>query len=196
MSYKTDAFRTEIDFIRNQNLIKLTEMLVDNIPDYVFKLPASSTGKYHPSYAKGEQGLLRHIKASVRIAQSLMGLEMYANITNCHDYIIMALILHDSLKYGPLKVDGTCSEHTENNHAFLTYNWLMSLIENFEFKPYEDIIKYVAFLILTHMGQWNVDNFTGQMFAPKPQTQEQMFVHLCDYLASRSFLEFDFTKKI
>lgn len=196
MIFKTEVFQKELNFIHNDVLRKLTEMLIDEIPDYIFSVPSSSTGKYHPDYANGEGGLVRHIKASVRIAESLLGLEMYSNINQYHDYIIMALLLHDSIKYGNVDEEGKHSEYTAVNHSLLTYNWLMSLIDKFEFKPYENVIKYVAFLILTHMGQWNMDNFTGQAFAPKPQTQEQMFVHLCDYLASRRFIEINFDKEI
>ena len=196
MTFKAETFSKEITYIHNNILRNLTEMLIEEIPDYVFKVSSSSSRKYHPDYANGDGGLVRHIKATVRIAESLMSLEMYSNINQYHDYIIMALLLHDSQKYGRVDENGKLSAHTLANHAFLTYNWLMSLIDKFEFKPYENVIKYVAFLILTHMGQWNTDNFTGQAFAPKPQTQEQMFVHLCDYLASRRFIEINFDKEI
>ena len=196
MTIKTETFETELKFIKNETLKKLAEMLLEETPDYMYKVPASSTGKYHPSYGNGEGGLVKHIKASVRIAQELLNLEMYSAIAQYHDYIIIALLLHDALKYGQVNEKGEHSEYSCNNHAKLSTEWLLSLIQKFEFKPYENDIKYIAFLVLTHMGQWNTDFYTGVTFAPKPQTQEQMFVHLCDYLASRKCLEFNFDAEI
>jgi hypothetical protein len=35
------------------------------------------------------------------------------------------------------------------------------------------------------MGEWNTDYKTKQEIMPKPQTDMEMFVHECDYLASR-----------
>ena len=192
MSYKTDTFDIEINLIKNDNLRELSGLLLEETPDYMFKVASSSTGKYHPSYSNCEGGLIKHIKAGVRIAHDLLKLEMYSTIALYHDYILIALLLHDALKYGEVNEKGEHSEYTLSNHAVLSSNWLLSLLQKFEFKPYEKEIKYIAYLISTHMGQWNTDTHTGVVFAPKPQTQEQMFVHLCDYLASRKFLEFNF----
>ena len=50
---KYKVFTKEISYIKNlkykENAMKLIELL----PDYFFEIPASSTGKYHPSYALG-----------------------------------------------------------------------------------------------------------------------------------------------
>ena len=46
--------------------------LIDSLPDYFFEVAAASTGKYHPKYAQGEGGLVRHTKAAVKIAYELL----------------------------------------------------------------------------------------------------------------------------
>ena len=48
----------------------------------------------------------------------------------------------------------------------------------------------IAMCIETHSGQWNMDR-DGNVIAEKPKTKLQEFVHLCDYIASRNYLEFD-----
>ena len=40
--------------------------------------------------------------------------------------------------------------------------------------------------------QWNKDNYTNKEILPKPVTKLQRFVHMCDYLASRKFLDVQF----
>jgi hypothetical protein len=42
------------------------------------------------------------------------------------------------------------------------------------------------------MGQWNYDYKSKKAVLPKPKTGKQFFVHMCDYLASRKFLEVNF----
>ena len=41
------------------------------------------------------------------------------------------------------------------------------------------------------MGQWNTDRYKNEIM-PKPKKSIESFVHLCDYLASRKYLLFDF----
>ena len=42
------------------------------------------------------------------------------------------------------------------------------------------------------MGQWNYDSYKQKEVLPKPKTAEQRFVHMCDYLASRKFIDVKF----
>lgn len=192
MTYKSEIFKTELDFIKNDKMKEVATELVEMLPDYTFEIPASASGKYHPSYTSGKGGLIRHTQAAVRIAKELLRLEMYSSINQYHDYIIMALIFHDGWKRGLPNNDGTFSEYMQSDHSKVCCNWLYALAETEHFKDVGDYLKYVGYLVLTHMGQWNLNYSTGEIFAPKPQTQEQMFVHLCDYLASRKCLEMNF----
>ena len=51
----------------------------------------------------------------------------------------------------------------------------------------DEDIEYVTRLISSHMGPWTKDK-TGNEVLPKPETKEELLVHLCDYIASRNFL--------
>ena len=57
---KIEIFKNEINKISDERLRKNLEIIIDNLPDYFFSIPASSTGKYHPSFTLGESGLVRH----------------------------------------------------------------------------------------------------------------------------------------
>ena len=161
-------FTEEVNLIKDENLRKLTIGMLSTIPEYFYRIPASSSGKYHPQYALGEGGLARHTKAAVKIAESLLSLEQYKELP--HDKIIMALIMHDTFKQGILE-----SGHTVSEHPLLA----ASFVEHFN-DEYHDTLYLVAKLIKSHMGEW---------YEPKPVTEAEKFVHLCDYLASRKFLE-------
>ena len=41
------------------------------------------------------------------------------------------------------------------------------------------------------MGPWNTD-YSGTEILPKPHSKCQNFVHMCDYLASRKYLDMKF----
>ena len=45
----------------------------------------------------------------------------------------------------------------------------------------------------TENAEGTTDYKTGAVLMPKPTTKAQNFVHLCDYLASRKCLEFNFS---
>ena len=187
--WKIDAFEPELSYVSDEYK-NLAKWLIAQLPDYFFVVPASSTGKYHPAYTNGKGGLLRHTKAAVRIAIELMRLEMYQYFQAEKDRILIALMVHDGWKHGPQTEDGSYRQYTDQSHSKICFNWLVGL-SNSCYSISEDLLR-IADLVLTHMGQWNINGHTGEIFAPKPQTQAQCFVHLCDYLASRKCLEVNF----
>lgn len=100
MSIKSETFRTELDTITNSNIRQFCIDMLEDAPDYFFTVPASSTGKYHPKFAQGEQGLIRHTKALVGIANDLLALEQFDFDNDTKDMIRVAGILHDAKKHG------------------------------------------------------------------------------------------------
>lgn len=168
---KSDVFNLEIWEIYDKDLRNLARNLLEGLPDYFYHIPASSSGKYHPTYALGEGGLVRHTQAAVKIALSLLELEQYKNINR--DYSLIALLVHDGFKQG---LDE--SNTTVKDHSWLAANF----VRTFDY-PNKIQLGEIASMIESHMGQWNYG------ILPKPQTEAQKFIHLCDYLASRKFLE-------
>ena len=59
---KKELFIDEINYLKNDDIKKSVAILIEMLPDYFFHEAASSTGKYHPKYALGDGGLLRHTK--------------------------------------------------------------------------------------------------------------------------------------
>ena len=178
---KQEYFLKELLFIEDDKVREETMNLIGQLPDYFFEVAASSTGKYHPDYALGEGGLVRHTKAAVRIANDLLRLEMFRGLSKIKDVIIAALLLHDGWKHG-----AEYSQWARADHPIVAAEKIKELSAD------KEIGSQIADLILTHMGQWNTDWKTDKEIMPKPSSKAQSFVHLCDYLASRKFLEFNF----
>lgn len=175
------VFEAQLNLIKNDKLRNLIDFCLSKVPAYFYEMPASTSGKYHPAYALGDGGLVRHTKAAVKIADCLLSLEMYAPLAQSKDEIIAALILHDSVKKGK---DG--SQWTIVEHPLFAADLLIGAAREYK---YDDInqVERIASMIRSHMGQWNT-NRDGAEVLPKPETKEQKFVHQCDYLASKKFI--------
>lgn len=190
-------FKTEVDTIGYKPLKLFTKWCLEQLPDYFYEVAASSSGKYHPAYTQGDGGLVRHTQAAVRIANELFKNDTVQNFDDLEkDIIRVSLLLHDGVKHG---VDG--SAHTVATHP-------LEVVEYLEDRYFEvpeeslpdevieimevDIWYQITECIKSHMGQWNTEYKTKEEILPKPETDMQRFVHLCDYLASRKMVEVNF----
>ena len=185
---KIETFRFELDYIQDADIKNFTEQMLARLPDYFFEVAASSTGKYHPSYALGSQGLVRHTKAAARIAIELFRCEAVTGhfSDDTKDIILSALILHDGCKHGIEKQKYTVAEHPLEVVAFCKQQDDVTELLS------KDLFEKIMDGIRTHMGFWTFDFKTKREVLPKPEKGYQNFIHLCDYLASRKCLEFDF----
>ena len=179
------VFEIELNYIKNKRIKDSLITMINKLPDYFYEVPASSTGKYHPSFSLGKGGLLRHTKAAVRIAIELFNDPALNNFTQDEkDLIVFSLLLHDGLKSGFQK-----SEYTLFEHPILMSNYILESKNELELT--QDEIDLVTRCIKTHMGPWT-KNYKGEEILEPPVDKYQRFVHMCDYLASRKFLDVKF----
>lgn len=151
----------------------------NHTPEYFWEIPASSTGKYHPKYATKNQGLVKHTLVAFSTAEDLLtNIQPYSSWSNRKkDQIKSAILLHDTRKHGyPSK-----SKYSNASHGADLAKEIKK--EN----PVEPFIS-IANLIAPHMGKWNKSYTSNKVVAPIPSTKEQRFVHMCDYIASRKYL--------
>ena len=196
-----ELFSKELAFIKNEELRNYVVTMLDSLPDYFFTASASSSGKYHPQYALGDGGLVRHTKAAVNIYNLLSEKGVIFDLISEYDYydeqnleeisdvIFASLILHDGLKAGwttDLKPSNTVF-----NHPLLMGDYVVEVALEIGYSDMITIYR-IANCIKSHMGQWNTNIYETETVLPKPQTIEEKIVHLCDYLASRKSLEYVF----
>lgn len=179
---KQNIFKIELSYIIDKDIRDSLNIMIEKIPDYFFTIAASSTGKYHPSYAVGEGGLLRHTKAAIRIAHELFGIYKFPQHTK--DLIIMALLLHDSVKKGEIE-----TKYTLFDHPLIACEFLRKYSS--DLKISNEDINFVCDCISSHMGRFNTSDYSD-VILPFPKTPEQKFVHMCDFLASRKVINIKF----
>ena len=180
-----EVFNKEISYIKNERIKNSLITMLKLLPDYFYEVPASSTGKYHPKFTLGKGGLVRHTKAAVRIAIELFNDSALNDFTDDEkDLMIFTLCIHDGLKSGLIK-----SEYTVFEHPLLISKFLKEKKNELELTDEE--IELSCRCLETHMGPWTT-NYKGENVLEPPTDKYQIFVHLCDYIASRKFLNVEF----
>lgn len=119
----------------------------------------------------------------MKIADSLLFLEQYNHLNKSE--IISALILHDIIKKGINEDQCTVFEHPKLASDYFRNQYDENIIN---FPDLQLSIDNICRLIESHMGQWNTSKHS-ELELSKPTGEDEKFVHLCDYLASRKFLE-------
>ena len=186
---RLNIVQSVLNTFENDDIKDFAIVLLDNLPEYIWRVPASSTGKYHPAYSLGEGGLMRHQIAVVRFLNFFLELEQYNKIIHSRerDLLRVAGLIHDGRKSGS-QSDYERSKYTKFDHPLQ----MAAVIRSYDGKYLNhNEIELIAHCIESHMGSWNVDKKTGECL-PKPEDLHQELVHLADYLASRKTLTMDF----
>lgn len=183
---KENYFKKEIEYIEDTKKREDVIYLINTLPDYFFEIPASSTNKYHPDYASSNSGLVKHVKVVTRIAYELLNNPIYKErfTDSERDLIIMACMLHDGYKSGRVK-----ERYTRFDHPLIMSEVIMENRNNLSLTT--DEIRMLCKMIEAHMGPWNTSPYSD-ITLPKPENERERFVHLCDYLASRKFVNVNF----
>jgi hypothetical protein len=168
----------ETDEIRNY----CTDMIKE-IPDYIFTIPSSTSFKYHNKTQCQPHGQIFHILMFAEVMNYVLGLEYVKEKTNerQRDCLRCTPIFHDAIKCG---LNG--SQYTVHEHPMLAGEW----VRNTSVEHDVDVgtKAYIARLCESHSGEWTSTK-RSKTVLPKPENDEQFFVHMCDYLASRSNLD-------
>lgn len=167
-----DDFLNELqDFVSKERL-DMCERLFGIIPNYFWLVPASSTGKYHPSFSCRTGGLTNHTLAAMKIFKRLA--KHFEVFNEDIEIGLIALTFHDTFKLGPKK-----ERYTVHKHPLYAAVPFITLGEN-----------KIAECIKSHMGRFNKNNYSN-IILPLPEDDLQMLVHIADYLSSRKEMEDD-----
>lgn len=183
---RKDVFKLELSYIKNAHFRENAEILLGILPNYFFEIPASSTGKYHPSFSLGNGGLVRHTKVAIRIAHDILEDESigYVFTEDEKDMILLALLLHDGVKEGIPQ-----GKYTIFDHPIIVSNLIRE--HQKETTLTEEELRLITEMIESHMGPWNTNQYSNVVL-PKPKNKYQKFVHMCDFLSSRKYLDVKF----
>lgn len=184
---KSKVLEEEINSLKDEKYKNAARKLAELIPDYFYHVAASSTGKYHPSFSLGEGGLLRHTKVAFAFGKVLLENPCFGDkyTQKEKDLMLFSILFHDSFKHGLEE-----EKYTRADHPLIASSFIVEHASKIEL-DLEDA-KFVSECIKSHMGPWNTDYYTKEEILPKPKNKYQSFVHMCDYLSSKKFLDVKF----
>ena len=188
---KLEMFANEIGCIKNDNLQSFAKILIANADDYFFTVPASSSGRYHPSFSLGDGGLVRHTQCVVYWA--ICQAESLNFNDEDTDLLIIAALMHD------IKKQGNNEGSTVREHPLLAADYVMDVYENntqLNLITIDQVIK-ICDAVRSHMGKWEyLPQYTrGKEPYPMPSNDFEKALQSADYIASRkAVLEFDFSQ--
>ena len=167
-------FERELSYIKDEKIKEFAKKVIEDADDYFFTVPASSSGKYHPDFARGEGGLVRHTKAVVFFTAEFCRSEFEFGTINARQaqLLIVAAIAHDIKKQG----DGSTGHTLMKEHPLYGAEYIKKENEKYGLLSDEDV-EYIYKAIRSHMGPW---------CDVKPETRAELTLFYADYSASRA----------
>lgn len=164
--------------------------MIKEIPDYIFTIPSSTSFKYHNKTQCQPHGQIFHILMFAEVMNYVLGLEYVKEKTNerQRDCLRCTPIFHDAIKCGL-----NSSQYTVHEHPMFAGEWVRNT--SVEHDVDADTKAYIARLCESHSGEWTSTK-RSKTVLPKPENDEQFFVHMCDYLASRSNIDMTYSDDV
>ncbi len=159
--------------------------MVENIPDYIFTMPSSTTGKFHNAKQCETYGQIYHIFMFDSVLNHRLKLkhnqELYSTSEE-RDAMRCVPTFHDAIKCG---LNG--SQYTVQDHPVLAKEWVLQTKTICDIP--DNYKQMIADMCETHSGQWNKSR-SGKVIMPEPRNDREFFIHECDILASRADLDY------
>ena len=181
---KVKVFEPILSKFETEEIRQYCEDMIAEIPDYIFTIPSSQSLKYHNVTQCQVHGQIFHILMFGEIMNYILDLEYMQNKYSSarqRDCLRCTSIFHDAIKCGREN-----SGFTVHEHPLLAGEWIRNT--NVKHDIDAETKQYIARLCESHSGQWTRSS-RSDVVLPKPETDDQFLVHLCDYLSSRSNLD-------
>jgi len=165
---------------------KLWKGIDSMLPDTWGK-PTSSTGKYHKKLNGEIPNQDEHVYQLLYSASKIMRLFGYKKKTPDADKLLMAIALHDTMKYGEFgSRKHSDNEHDKNGADMVNSNkeTFLSLFTEEQFQVMEEAMRF-------HSGQWSTDIPKHKPFSFKDYNPETLFVHILDMMSTADLIQTD-----
>lgn len=181
---KKAVFKELLDKFETDEMRLYCEDMIENIPDYIFTMPSSTSGKFHNVTQCQPHGQIYHIVMFGAIMNYRLALK--CNKEKFNDPIIRDAMrcvpcFHDAVKCG-----WNGSQYTVHEHPILAGQWVR------ETKVEHDIDggtkEMIARMCERHSGEWTSSK-RSKLVLPEPETEAEIFCHECDILSSRADID-------
>lgn len=171
----------------SEKAFKLWSGINQILPD-IWEKPTSSTGKHHRKANGRVPDQAEHAYEMLYAANKLLRMFNYEPKSKESDSLLLAIVLHDSLKYGQF---GN-RPHTDYNHDKTAADMIRANRETFlkilEEDHYESLEEAVRF----HMGRWSTEVPNRDSFEWNGNLKATtFFVHVLDMMSTADLIQTD-----
>ena len=181
---KKAVFKELLDKFETEEMRSYCEDMIEHIPDYIFTMPSSTSGKFHNATQCKPHGQIYHIIMFGAIMNYRLALkcnkEKFSNPVH-RDAMRCVPIFHDAIKCG-----WNGSAFTVHDHPMLAGAWIRET--KVEHDIDSEIKEMVARMCERHSGEWTSSK-RSKVVLPEPETEMEILVHECDILSSRSDID-------
>ena len=173
-----DKFETEAMRLYCADMIKL-------IPEYIFFMPSSTSGKFHNTTQCQAHGQIYHILMFAEILNYLLSLKHNKEkfkAAQQRDAMRCVPIFHDALKCGL----ETNSFFTVHDHPMLAGTWVRDT--KVEHDIDDRAKEAIARMCERHSGEWTTSK-KSKIVLPEPENEMEKIIHTCDILSSRNNID-------
>ena len=183
-------YKEKIETLLKENMtekgFKLWRGINNILPD-IWNHPTSSTGKYHRTISGRIPSQAEHVYHMLYAATKIIKIfDIQLNTTDA-DKLLLAIVLHDSLKYGILgtrKHTDTCHDKTAADMIFQNKDTFLKLLTENQFYVMEEAIRF-------HSGRWSTDIKNKSEFSFKNYNPETLMVHILDMMSTNDLIQTD-----
>ena len=181
---KSSLFQPYLDKFETDKMRMYCTDMIAQIPDYIFTMPSSTSGKYHNATQCQPHGQIYHIIMFAEIMNYRLALkgnqEKFKSPTQ-RDAMRCVPFFHDALKCG---TDG--GQWTVHEHPMLAGTWVRET--NVEHDIEDNIKEAIARMCERHSGEWTSSK-KSKVVLPEPENAMELFCHECDILSSRNNID-------
>lgn len=181
---KKVVFKELLDKFETEEMKLYCEDMIEHIPDYIFTMPSSTSGKFHNATQCKPHGQIYHIIMFGAIMNYRLALKCNkAKFDNPihRDAMRCVPIFHDAVKCG-----WNGSVYTVHEHPMLAGTWVRET--QVEHDIDNEIKEMIARMCERHSGEWTSTK-RSKIILPEPETEMEILVHECDILSSRSDID-------
>ena len=181
---KRAVFKELLDKFETEEMRLYCEDMIETIPDYIFTMPSSTSGKFHNATQCQPHGQIYHIIMFGAIMNYRLALK-------CNQEKFKSPVQRDAMRCVPIFHDAVkCgwggSQFTVHEHPMLAGKWVRET--HVEHDVDDKIKERIARMCERHSGEWTSSK-RSTVVLPEPENEMEILVHECDILSSRSDID-------
>lgn len=181
---KISVFQPYLDKFETEQMRLYCADMIAEIPDYIFTMPSSTSGKYHNATQCQPHGQVYHMIMFAEVMNYRLALK--GNIEKFkssvqRDAMRCVPFLHDAIKCG---FNG--SVYSVHEHPMLAGQWVRETTVEHDID--DKIKEAIARMCERHSGEFTTTK-RSNLILPEPENAMEFFVHECDILSSRNNID-------